>query len=274
MRNRLIALIALIALVLTTNAWAANLTVNGSTTILPIMQKAVEAFMKANPDINVTVQGTGSSNGIKALLDGAADIAMASRKMKDKEKQAGADKGVNAVEYRIALDALLPIVNPANPVSDLTLEQLQGIYAGQITNWKEVGGNDEEIVVISRDSSSGTYGTWKDMVMEHGDKKERVTPKALLLASSGLVMTEVSKNKKAIAYDGIGYVDKTVKALKVKGVAGNMETVYSNAFPLGRELQLYTNGDAKGDAKKLIDFLLSAEGQQLVKESGFIPLKK
>lgn len=274
MRVKHLVLTALLLVGLTSTAWAGNLTVNGSTTILPIMQKAVEAFMVKNPGINVSVAGGGSSNGIKALMDGSCDIAMASRKMKGKEKKAAAEKGVTPVEYVVALDALLPIVNPANPVSDLTREQLQGIFAGKITNWKEVGGADDSIVVISRDTSSGTYGTWKDMIMKHNKKKEKVTPRALLLASSGTVLTEVAKNKKAIAYDGIGYVDETVKGLKVEGVTGSMATVYDGSFPLGRELQVYTAGEAKGDAKKLVDFLLSAEGQKITEEVGFIPLKK
>ncbi len=138
-------------------AQAQSIRVDGSTTVLPAMQKMVEAYMKANPGVNITVSGGGSGNGIKAIIDGTTSIAMSSREMKPKELDAAKEKGNPVKPLEIAMDALAPIVNPANPVTSLTAEQLQGIYSGKVKNWKEVGGEDKEIVVISRDTSSGTY---------------------------------------------------------------------------------------------------------------------
>ncbi|MBG0777614.1 MAG: phosphate ABC transporter substrate-binding protein [Desulfovibrionaceae bacterium] len=269
MRVKNLVLTAMLILGMTSVAFAGNIEVKGSTTIFPIMQKWVEAFMKAHPETKISVSGGGSSNGIKAILDGTTDIAMASRKMKDKEITAAKEKNVDAKEIVVALDAVLPIVHPSNPVSDLSIAQLQGIYTGAIKNWKEVGGEDKNIVVISRDTSSGTYETWGHFVIGKGN---RVTPAALLQASSGAVLQAVAKNKAAISYDGIGYVNKTVKALKVNGIAGTATTAKSGEFPVSRELQIYTNGEPKGELKSFVDFCLSAEGQKYVSEAGFIPL--
>ncbi len=266
MRLKHLVLTAILLLGMVSLSWGATtITVKGSTTVFPIMQAAVEAYMKAHPDINISVSGGGSSNGIKALLDGSTDIAMASRNMKDKEKKALP----TYKEIKVALDAVIPIVNPANPVSDLSIDQLKGIYAGDINNWKDVGGEDTKIVVISRDTSSGTYETWEKFVMG----KSKVTPRALLQASSGAVLQAVAKNKKAISYDGIGYVDKTVKGLKVNGIQGSAETAIDGSYPIARYLYVYTNGEPQGEVKAFVDYLLSAEGQKHVKDQGFIPLQ-
>ncbi|MGE4299539.1 MAG: phosphate ABC transporter substrate-binding protein [Desulfovibrionaceae bacterium] len=269
MRIKNLLLTACVVLAMVGTAFAGSIEVKGSTTVFPIMQKWVEAFQGAHSGAAISVSGGGSSNGIKALLDGTTDIAMASRKMKDKEVTLAKEKGVEPKEFVVALDAVLPIVNPSNPVTNLTIDQLRGIYAGDITNWKEVGGKDETIVVISRDTSSGTYETWEHFVM---GKKARVTPRALLQASSGAVLTAVGKNPKAISYDGIGYVNKTVKALKVNGVEGTAQTAKDKSYPISRELQIYTNGAPKGEVKTFIDFMLSPAGQKFVGEAGFVPL--
>lgn len=269
MRFKSLALVAVMVLGLASSAFAGEkITIKGSTTILPIMQKCVEAYMKKHPDVVIEVSGGGSSNGIKALLDGSTDIAMASRQMKDKEIALAAEKGIKANEIVIAFDAVVPIVNPANPVTNLTSDQLKAIYEGKVTNWKEVGGNDAPIVVISRDTSSGTYETWEGKIM----KKARVFPGALLQASSGAVLQAVSKNPKAIAYDGLGYVNDSVHAVSVDGIAGSAKTAKDNTYPVARSLQIYTNGTPAGAAKGLVDFILSAEGQNLVEEAGFIKM--
>ncbi len=255
--------------ILSTSAYAAEISINGSTTVLPIAQKISEAYMAGNANTNITISGGGSGNGIKALIDKLTDIAMSSRAIKDSEVQQANANGVKPYAVAVGLDALVPVIHPSNNVSDLTLEQLQAIYTGKITNWKDVGGASGKIVVISRDTSSGTYETWSEFVM----KGERVMPAALLQASNGAVVQAISNNKNAIGYIGFGYVNDTVKATKVNGVEASPENALAKSWPLSRELWFYTNNTPKGDVKKFIDFILSNNGQDLVKEVGFIPVK-
>uniref|UniRef100_A0A7C4AIE3 Phosphate-binding protein n=1 Tax=Fundidesulfovibrio putealis TaxID=270496 RepID=A0A7C4AIE3_9BACT len=248
-----------------------NIRVDGSTTVLPAMQKIVEAYMKANPGVNITVSGGGSGNGIKAIIDGTTNVAMSSREMKDKELQAAKEKGRAVKPMVIAMDALAPIVNPGNPVAGLTSEQLQGIYSGKIKNWKDVGGEDKEIVVISRDTSSGTYEAWQELIM----KDQKVTPAALLQASSGAVLQVVGKNKAAIAYDGYAYVNNTVKALKVNGIAGSEKTVADKTYPVSRPLFIIVPESATPEVKQFVDFIMDpAKGQKIIGEVGYFPVKK
>lgn len=265
-----VALTAIMVLGLAANAVAAEkIIVKGSTTVLPIMQKAAEVFMAQNPGVEIEISGGGSSNGIKALIDGSLDICMASRSIKDKEVEAIKAKGHETITHVVALDAILPIVSKSNPINDLTIDQLRAIFEGNVTNWKELGGNDEEIVVISRDTSSGTYESWQHFVMG----KTRVTPAALLQASSGAVLQTVAKNSKAIAYDGIGYVDDSVKGLLVNGIVGNANTANDGTFPLTRDLFVYTAGQPEGVTKSFLDFIKGEAGQKIVEQVGFIPLQ-
>lgn len=245
--------------------------INGSTTVLPVMQKAGEAFMAANPSISLAISGGGSGNGIKALNEGLCDIAMSSRDIKSSEVEQGKAKGVTPVRTAIAVDALVPVVHPENPVKALSSDQLRDIYTGKVTNWNQVGGNDETIVVISRDTSSGTYETWADIIM----KKEKVAPSALLQASNGAVAQAVAKNKKAIGYIGFGYLNNSLKKLDVNGVEATPATALAKEWPIARELYIFTNGQPAGAAKKLIDFLVDPQkGQKAVAEVGYIPLQK
>lgn len=267
--KKLAALVATFLLVASSAFADTTVKVDGSTTVLPIMQKMVEVYMKANPSVKFTVSGGGSGNGIKAIIDGTTDIAMASRKMKDKEVALAKDKGVAAKEIVVAIDAIIPVVNPANKVAGATIEQLKDLYAGKTTEWKALGG-EGPVVVISRDTSSGTYETWEELVM----KGEKVFPGALLQASSGAVVQAVSKNKNAIGYVGVGYLDASTKPLSVNGIVGNAETAASGKYPIARDLYVYVNGEPKGEIKKFLDFALSADGQKIVKEAGFVPLKK
>lgn len=258
------------ALGLSVAAHAQDIVVNGSTTVLPVMQKAAESFMAANPDIKLVISGGGSGNGIKALGEKQCDVAMSSRDIKDKERAAAEKKGVKPVRIAVAVDAIVPVVNPENPVKDLTLEQLSSIYAGKVRNWKELGGQDAPIVVISRDTSSGTFESWQELVM----KKERVTPAALMQASNGTVVQAVAKNKNAIGYIGLGYLDKSVKGLTVSKVAASAKTALDGEWPIARELYIFTNGDPKGGVKKLVDYLLAADkGQKDVLAVGYVPLR-
>lgn len=243
--------------------------INGSTTVLPIVQKASEAFMRNNPDIALSISGGGSGNGIKALVEGLCQIAMSSRDIKASEVEDAKKKNVTPNRIPIAWDAIVPVVHPSNPVQNLTAEQLQGIYTGTITNWKDVGGADGNIVAVSRDTSSGTYETWQELIMQ----KEKVSPKALLQASNGAVVTAVTKNKRAIGYIGFGYLNKDIKALHVNDVVASPEAVLGKKWPISRELFLFTNGAPAGPVKAFVDYMLDPQkGQKIVANTGFIPL--
>ncbi len=245
-----------------------NLVVKGSTTVLPIGQKAAEVFMKAHPDVNISVSGGGSGNGIKAILDGSCDIAMASRFVKAKEVALAAEKKIHLVPHRVAVDCIVPVVHPGNPLKDITLEMLKNIYTGKVTNWKSVGGNDKPIVVISRDTSSGTYEVWHEKVLE----KERVMPGALLQASNGAVAQAVAKNPYAIGYVGIGYVNKDLKGLEVNGITASAASAMNGSYPISRALFMFTNGWPEGVTMSYLNFILSPDGQKMVEEEGFVPL--
>ena len=243
-------------------SFAGDLVINGSTTVLPVVQKATEAFAKTNPDVHIALSGGGSGNGVKALIDGLTNIAMSSRDIKGSEVKLAEQRGV-------AVDAIVPVVNNANTVKDLTQEQLKAVFEGKIRNWKEVGGKDAPIVVVSRDSSSGTFETWESLVMEGA----RVTPRALLQTSNGTVVQTVAKNVNAIGYIGIGYLDNQTKALTLGGKKATAEAAKTKEWPLSRELYFFTNGAPAGDAKAFTDFVVSPAGQKIVQETGFVPLK-
>ena len=266
----LAGIIVLLALLLTSNVafGAEELVMNGSTTVLPIAQKAAEVYMKENPGVNISVSGTGSGDGIKALIDGTTDIADSSRFIKDSEITQAIENGVFPVPHRIALDSIVPAVHPKNPVNGLSIEQLKKIYTGEITNWKAVGGEDKKIVVISRDTSSGTYEVWYEKVLD----KERVTPTASLLASNGAVVTAVAQNPYAIGYISLGYVNKEIKMLTVDGITPNTATTRNGKYPIARPLFMFTNGWPKGVVMDFINFMVSPRGQDLVAEVKYVPI--
>lgn len=270
-RLRMLAISTVIALFvfITASVWAGSIVIKGSTTVLPIAQKAAEAYMKKNPDVKISLSGGGSSNGIKAIIDGSTDIADASRFIKGEEVKMAVEKGVYPVPFAIAYDSIIPIVHPGNPVANLTTDQLKAIYKGEITNWKDVGGPDLKIVVNSRDTSSGTFETWEEKVM----KKERVTPAAQMMASNGAVAQAVSANKYGIGYIGIGYLNDSVKALTVNGIKGSEETTLDGTFPISRPLFMFTNGWPEGEVLDFINFMLNPKkGQDLIAESGYVRL--
>ncbi len=250
-------------------ASAESIVIKGSTTVLPVAQAALEAYMKANPGVNISLSGGGSGEGIKALIDKSADIANSSREIKGNEIELAKSKGVNPVETIVAVDAIVPIVNPRNRVTNLTIDQLSQIYQGKITNWKEVGGDDLRIVVVSRDSSSGTFEAWSEMVLH----KAKVAPRAQMQASNGAIVQAVSKNRYAIGYIGLGYINNAVKPLTVNGVQATAKTAISKEFPIARPLYMYTNGQPAGETAKFIRFILSPAGQSLVAKAGYVPLE-
>ena len=248
-----------------------SLTLKGSDTVLPLAQDEAEESILENPDNSVTVTGGGSGVGITALIDGEVDIAAASREIKAEEIEAAQSNGITPVETTIAYDGISVVVNPGNPVSELTFDQLRGIYNGTISNWQDVGGEDAEIVVISRDSSSGTYEYFKEEVLQ-GDEYR---PDALTQPATGGIVGEVSQNPNAIGYIGVAYLDQSVKALSLDAGNGpetpSPENILSGAYPLSRSLYFYTNGEPSGLTKEFVDFVLSETGQSLVTGVGYFP---
>ncbi len=250
-------------------AIAGNIVIKGSTTVLPIAQKLAEAYMNKNSDIKISLSGGGSGNGIKAIIDGTTDIANSSRFIKDKEIKLAVKKGGYPVPFSVAYDCIIPVVHPSNSIDNISISQLKAIYKGEITNWKQLGGQDRKIVVISRDTSSGTYEVWEKKVM----KKAKVYPGALLQASNGAILQAVAKNKNAIGYVGIGYMNSMVKPITVDNVAGSVETTLSGAFPISRPLFMFTNKWPSGDVSSFINYVLHPEkGQKIVRDAGFVPL--
>ena len=246
-----------------------RLVIQGSTTVLPIAQKCAEVFMRNHPEANISVRGGGSGTGIAALIDGICDIADSSRPIKKKEILKAEEKEVNPEPYVVAMDGIAVIVHSSNHVDKLTLGQIKDIYTGKISNWNQLGGRRQKIVVISRDVASGTYECFSKLAL----KKERVRPEALLQASNMAVAQTVKRTEGAVGYVGLGYLSPEVKALAVNGVIPSVGTVRSGSYPISRPLFMYTDGAPKGLTKDFIDFVLSWEGQGIVEEEGFVTLK-
>jgi len=268
LRNKTLLVVAVALMVFSGLVVAEDLTIQGSSTVLPIAQRAAELYMQDNSDVNITVRGGGSGNGIAALIDDATDIADASRFIKMSEVENAVAKGIYPVPHRVAKDSIAVVVNPKNPVSELTFEQIKGIYTAEITNWKEVGGNDEEIVVVSRDSSSGTFVVFNDIVYDGSlDGEElRVANTALLQKSNGDVAGTVMSTPGAIGYVGLAYLEG-LKDVKVEGYGPT-----SSKYGIARPLYMFTNAWPTGLAKDFLDFVLSTEGQKIVSEVGYVPL--
>lgn len=246
-----------------------SINVQGSDTMLNLGTAWSEAFMDENPGVDISVQGGGSGTGIAALLNGTVDFANSSRDIKDEEIAEAEAKGVKVVEHKVAIDGIAVVVNPANPVGGLTLEQLGKIYRGEITNWKDVGGPDKPIVLLSRDSSSGTYEYFKEAVV--GNDKEYAQA-AKLLPSTQAIVDETVANDAAIGYVGLGYVTPDVKVLAIDGVKASVETAADGTYEISRYLYMFSNGEPTGLMKAYLDWILSAEGQAVVADEGFVPL--
>lgn len=259
----------LFVLAVTGVSFAEDLRIDGSTTVLPIAQKGAEVFMKKNPSVRVFVSGSGSGTGIKAIIDGTTHIATSSREAKEKEVASAKEKGVALTGHKVALDGIIPVVHPAMKIDNLTTEQLRAIYNGKIKKWNELGGPDRPISVVSRDTSSGTYEVWEEKIL----KGDRVRPDALLVASNGQAVQTIAQNKFAIGYIGIGYIEKSVKILKVNGKTASPETVRDGSWPVSRPLFMYTNGKPAGNIAKFMDFMLSADGQKVVNEVKYVSVK-
>lgn len=252
----------------------AQVTIKGSDTVLPLSQQEAEEYMKAHPDASITVVGGGSGVGISALIDGTTDIAMASRDLKTEEKLKLSERKKDVKEVIIAYDALTVIVNPANKVGKLTREQLEGIYTGKITSWKDVGGENEKIIVYSRESSSGTFEFFKEHVMD----KKNYASTVLMLPATGAIVQSVSQTKGAIGYIGLAYESKDVKYVEVSYdqgktfVAPSVAAAKDKSYPISRPLFYMYEQSSEAKVKPFIDFILSPEGQKIVEEVGYVPL--
>ncbi len=252
---------------------SSTLTIKGSDTMVILAQNWAQAFMKANPGRVVQVSGGGSGTGVAALINGTADLANASRPMKDKEKKKLRDRrGAEAKEFRVALDALAVYVSADNPIDSLTIPQLKKIFRGQTTNWKDVGGADRAIVLYSRENNSGTYAYFKEHVLDNED----FAATAQTLPGTAAVINAVSKDKAGIGYGGIGYSEgvRTVNVATADGdpVEPNMANATSGKYPLSRFLNVYSVGEPSGVAKEYLDFILSSDGQKVVEGVGYYPL--
>jgi phosphate transport system substrate-binding protein len=254
----------------------------GSDTIVNLALAWAEAYQKENPDVRISVTGGGSGTGIASLINGTLDIANASRQITaDEIKQAKAN-GLDPVEFVIARDAIAVMVNPSNPVSQLTMEQISAIYKGQINNWKELGGEDRPIVRLSRESNSGTHVYFLETVIRLGNSNDKsiFSPTTLLLPSSEGIIAELSDNPNAIGYDGLGYVTPGVKVIAVAPTANDAYilpsagTVNDGTYPIARDLYMYTGHAPAGAVKAYLDWIISAEAQQIVAQLGFVPILK
>jgi phosphate transport system substrate-binding protein len=269
MRKQIIGGIAAGIITFTVNAQE-KITIDGSTTVGPIAKAFAEYFMEKNPKVNITVSESGSGNGAKSLINKVCDIADMSRPMKEKEFKAAAEKGIQSTPHVIALDGLPILVHPSNPVKGLKLEQVRNIYLGKTTNWKEVGGADKKIIVISRDTNSGTYETFEKLVM----RKAKISKNTEYVGSNGAVRQRVQTTPAAIGFAGLGFVDKTVKALEINGVYPKTVTVQSGQYPIGRPLYMYTDKYPKLGSVlyKFLTLHLTREGQEIIEEIGFVPV--
>jgi len=276
MKKSLIAMGLIVSMMLPSvmNAQKVVCKIKGSDTCLPLSQKFAEVYGNKNPGSGISVVGGGSGVGLAALLSGTTDIAQSSRKMKIDEKLKIQETGKAVKEVVIAYDALSVIVNPSNPVNKLTREQLEAIFTGKFSNWKQVGGPDLKIIVYSRETSSGTYEFFKENVL----KKKNFASNALLMAATGSVVQSVSQTKGAIGYVGLAYIEKDVKALQVSFDQGknfvtpSVANAMSKKYPITRPLYYYYLTAKDASFRPLINFILSPEGQKIVLAEGYVPL--
>jgi phosphate transport system substrate-binding protein len=251
----------------------------GSDTMVNMALLWAEDYQKENSKVSIPVTGGGSGTGIAALISSTVDIANASRKIKEEEIAEANANGVEPVEIVVARDAIAVIVNKENPIQELTLQQISDIYSGKINNWSELGGDNRPIVKLSRETNSGTHIYFLEAVIRLGNTDDTTIFSAdtLLLPSSEGIIAEVRDNPNAIGYDGLGYVTSEVKVLAIANSQGdyilpNSDTVKQNLYPISRDLYMYTNGEAESLIKEYIDWILSAEGQQIVEDLGFVPI--
>jgi len=255
------------------------ITIKGSDTMVHLVSTWAEAFMREDPNIEVSVTGGGSGTGIAALLNSTTDVCAASREIKYKELLQAAEKNIHPHEIVVAKDGIAVVVHPDNPVNELTIAQLSRIFTGAASRWSDVGGPDERIVVFSRESSSGTYVFFQEMVL---NKRDYMVDAKLLPATSAIIES-ASRDKRAIGYVGLGYAlaaKDRVKIVAVKAddkspaVTPSNETVKSGEYPIARPLYLYLDGEPKGTLREFVDFCLSNKGQAIVTKTGYVAVRQ
>ena len=249
------------------NGLSGSLTVAGSTTVLPLNQEWARILMEANPDLRISVSGGGSGHGIKSVGAGEIDIGASSRDVKSAEM----DSYPDIKPIAVAMDSIAIVVHPSNPLNDISMEDVAKIYAGEITNFKEIGGPDMAIDVYTREEGSGTRGSFEEQVLEK--YKATIFGGALVKPSNGEMRASVAGNEKGFAYLSLGYVDNTVKALNVDGIQPTIDNVKSGSYKISRKLYLITKGTPSDLEQAFIDFALSPEGQIVVTDGGYISIK-
>ena len=289
MSRRIVILLALVVAVIGFSGCSRNgssskvIQIKGSDTMVMLGQSWTQAFMERNAGVQCAVTGGGSGTGIAALINGTTNIAEASREMEPEELAQAKKAGRNPKEFVVALDALTVVVNPKNPVGKLTMDQLAGIYTGKITNWSELGGKDQVIVVLSREKNSGTHVYFLEHVLRGGHAKgpEQFDPRVQMLISSKAVSDEIINNQFAIGYFGLGWLNpqkhKAITVAKTDAgpyVSPSVGTAKSGTYPISRKLYLYTDGEPTGNVKAFIDFAMGVEGQKIVAQQGFVPIRK
>jgi phosphate transport system substrate-binding protein len=266
---------------ITPKAQAKSIENKGSDTMVNLALAWAEKYQQLHPEVRISVTGGGSGTGIAALINKTVDIANASREMKPEELTEAKNNGANPVEFVVARDAIAVVVNPNNPVSQLTLQQISDIYSGLINNWKAVGGEDRPIVRLSRETNSGTHVYFLEQVVRLGQSNNKTlfSPDTLLLPSSEGITAETRQNPNAIGYDGLGYVTPDVKVIAIardshsQFVFPSILSVNQNTYPIARDLYMYTTGQPSGAVKDYLDWILSAEAQSIVADLGFVPIK-
>lgn len=268
MIKKLLLFVALLAVSVTSTVSAASnpIVIDGSTTVGPVA-KTFAAYFTKKYGVRVTVSESGSGNGAKSLINNSCTIAAMSRAMKTAEIAAARTKGVNPVAHVVAYDGLAMVVHPSNPVRALTKAQISNIYRGTITNWREVGGPNARIVVIQRESNSGTEESFKELVAGKG---VQITGSAETQSSNGSVKSRVSTTPSAIGFLGLGFVDRSVKVISVNGVLPNVTTVKNGTYAVTRPLYFYTNGQPSGSVKQFIDLPKTVDGKRMISELGFV----
>jgi phosphate transport system substrate-binding protein len=253
----------------------------GSDTMVNLALAWAETYGQIRPEVQVAVTGGGSGTGIAALINGTVDMANASRRIKEEERDEAEANGIDPVEHVVAGDAIAIVVHPSNPVERLTIPQLAQIFSGGITNWRELGGEDRPIVLLSRESNSGTHVFFLEQVVRQGDSEDTTlfSPDTLLMPSSEGISAEVRQNPNAIGYDGLGYVTPDQKVVAVALAAGEpavmptLDTVKDGSYPIARGLYIYTVGEPQGAIRDYLDWILGPEGQTIVRDLGFVPLQ-
>lgn len=249
--------------------------IKGSDTILNLTQKVTEEFLKENPKSKISVTGGGSGTGLAAKINKTADIAMSSRGIKEEELAKAATNNVKIKEVIIGYDAISIITNKNNTITNLTTEQLKDIYLGKITNWKEVGGADKKIVVLSRDSSSGTHVYFKEHILRNGNSKgtEEFGSTVLFLPSNEAIKQQVNSVDGGIGYIGLGYLDDTIKILSIDNVIPTVENVKNKSYSISRAVYWYIDEEMSETTKQLVEYMLSDKGQKIVLDEGFVSIK-